>query len=930
MLGLTTMKLNKSLWIVFIATLLTVGFATQAFANPALRVTQNVPDTFIGDRAGKTYQATITNNGNVTANHLRVNIDIPAGFYLIGTPTAVFKTGSDDPGTPLSAGAGGTDPFEIALTKPDTETGTEIPVSLDPGQSVMITYQLATTLEVAPGNGSVNTLTVNETYDYLDETDGHAVTDYTERYNTLINVLQGKISVSLTPLDNSTRLPLDAGSFKAQRGDIVTLEAKLTNSGAGPLYNIQFEAAWGANFGLPRLLTGESNITPTLNGQSYTYATINNDPAQSGDNEPLQPGDSLYFRYQLTVSDYHAGFELTGTATTSPASPGNPSAASALFTFIVNQPNIDISPYDNDPGDGKANTIAVDYGSSPQTVAIIITNGGTGPARQFKLHTDINRVFSVANIGSGWTYDAASGTFSYVGDGVIGPGGDVVPLTFDVTPAHPEALRSNPSAGTIIITPSYLNDIDQTFSYPIAYQYYSINNVPTLNLNQNVRSDATDSDNARIYLGEQLHFDYTPVLTHIDKFRNDREIVLTDTVPGYFSIQSVTVQSGTYEWNGNTLTWHLTPAEAGSSPVLTLDLKATADPGLADSYLTNTATLGGTTLWCTLSVSRTASLYLQSRDDVPANYTYESKSLVSPPAEGYDVCGKDGKNIVGYQVDYIFDSNAAGYWTGSTLNDKLTRGQIYLSDSSHKPQYRIASGDWQDIPAGSVTGTTPQLTLDLGFLQAVLGSNEVRGQTVSLRYWLRLTDASLPLGEGKPSSDRFTAVTELVLAGATGGSGPDGNVFYQGVTVPISRAALNLITGLNTTEVSKGQIVHATIDVGNVGNTSWDKRDLTVTLITPTASGSPNGSYSYLGPLTLDPTHVTGFNGQIPEVIISGTPEQVQFKFLNPVTAGGTISFDLVKTDSDNYTFQTQLSFIDGLGNISTASAAFSWACGSP
>lgn len=887
------MRYSKILLIFIIAMFFILGLAVPVMANPTLRVVQTVPDTYILDTTGETYIATITNVGDTTAQNIAVKIVIPAGFSLIGTPTAVYKTDSNDSGISL--------PITVTTDSSSFSIAFNPALSLKPNEIAVITYQLATTQEVTPGDTSVNTITVKENYDYQDVDDNTVQTN--ENYEHLVYVKQGQIKVTLTPVDPN---PL-----KASRGDTITLEAKLTNTGDGPLYNVNFQAAWGDNFSSAVLISNESNISPQPSGNAFVYN--NNDLSH-----PLQAGDSIYFEYQLTISDYQTGkFNLSSSATSSPDSPGNPASASTIFNFVVYQPSISII----------ADKITMDYGDNPTTAHIVIKNNGNGPARQFSLNTDINTVFTISDVSSGWTY--AGGVFTYQDEIKAG---DSVTLTFAVTPASPQSLLKNPVTGTILITPSYLNDIDQPFSYPVTYQSYEIDNVPTLNLSQIINSEATDGDNSRIYLGEEIQFVLTPTLTLPGKWKAGTDIVLTEVVPNGLSIDSFSASGvGTLVKTDNkTLQWTLTPDQANNSPSMMINLTATSNPDEANTTIVNSATVSGTTLCCNLSVTRNVSLYLQSRDST-ADFSYESKTLVNKPAEGsYDVGGKDGKNLVEYQVEYNFGASSGGFWTDSVMSDLLDQAQTYFNDALHQPQYRIGTeGDWTPIPTGSIhAGTT--LDFDLSFLTGALGGNAaVQGQRVFFRYWLELTDASLPLGSGKPTSDTFTSVTKLVLNGATGGAGV-GNVFYEGVFVPISRAALNLGIHLGSTEVSKGQRVHATLQVSNVqftsinGDTPWNKKDLVISVTTPTASGSSNGSYSYRGPLTLDTTSVSGFNGQIPQVVFtSDTPEKVQFVFSSPVTEGGTIAFDLVKTDSNNYTIQTGLSFKDDLGDTSNATASY-------
>jgi uncharacterized repeat protein (TIGR01451 family)/fimbrial isopeptide formation D2 family protein len=826
--------------------------SAAVFADPYLRIRQTIPDVFVNDFTGREYEATIDNTGDVIAQTVAVSINIPDGggfFYKTGTLTALFKNNISDSGTPLAVTVTGSDPINVAFNTP---------LSLAPGQIVEITYRLGTTTGIAPGNTYI--LQFHDTY-----TDG--IRPYHEIDEELLDVKRGLATITLTPIS-----PLP---FQAKRGEVVTLEARVTNNGDGSLFNLNFNAVWAAGFGLPQLVPASSNITPTLVGN--TYQTVISE---------IPVGESRYFQFQLTVIDYQ-NFDLTSTVT-DPADSESPYSDLVIFVFIMNQPNITITAPD----------FTIDYGITKNVSITVVNNdaGNQGPAREFKLYTEFHTVFTVTNISAGWSY--AAGVFTYTANGGVINQGQTVPLTFDVVPLNPNNFHEGVN-GAIRVTPSYQNDIGQSFSYPLAFPVYSMINVPTLTLAQNIISESTDGDNLRIFLGERFRFEFTPTLTHVDKWKSGEEIVLVDNITSDFTIQSVTATLGIVEQVGNQIRWRLTPAQAATSPMLTINVQTTTDPNRAGNFLSNSATISGTTIWdVTRSDTRSTNFYLQSRN-LPAVFNHETKAITNLPVEGsYDVCGKDSKNIIAYELYYVFDSTSGGTWTGSTLMEMMDQNQVYVAGTA---QYKIGSGGtWTNVPGGSVTSTTP-LTINLGFLTALMGSDYVRGQEVYFRYNLSLTNASLPSGGAIATT--FIARTTLTLANASGGAGVNGNLFYEGVFVPISRAALNLWSSFSTEQVSKGQIVRVTLHVDKL--TPWDNNNLTLTLTT-------NSSFHYLGNLTS-----TLLGGLTPTATISAAnPDIITFTFSGPleVNQGGTVSFDMVKTDSSNYTLLSQLDFDDDLG----------------
>jgi uncharacterized repeat protein (TIGR01451 family) len=842
---MTSMKKTVIGFIILI--LLTGGAAVPVWATPYLTVTQTAPDAYPNDSNGQLYQVTFKNTGDQTARNVTVDLDIPNTGFIFRPETVTAARN----GTALTPLVSGTDPVTIAFSSE---------VDLAVNDTLVVTYRLATGISI--GGGEHYVLHVTGYYN-----DG--ITGFNDQDEQIIMVKSGIIEVTLTPIAPNP--------CEAYRGNQITLEARITNSGDGSLFAIPFHMDWGSGFGSPVPVPAQSNISPTLNGNRYEIILAE-----------IPAGQSRYFRFQLTVAGYQ-DFSLSLTAA-NPAEAGIEYSDSIIFNLLVRQPKIVVTAPD----------ITFEYGAA-KTVDITITNdnasGKQGTAREFKLITAIDPVMTVSNLAAGWTY--AGGVFTYTANGGVLAAGQTVHLTFDAVPKNIQNLVGGIN-GHILMTPSYQNDIDQSFSSPVVNPAWSVANVPVLTVSQSLQSEATDGDNFRVFLGERFTFKITVHLTKISKWQSN--IVLTNNVPGDFTVTAATAGAGTVSRSGNNITWTLTPTQAAGDPVLTVNATATSDPDRAGNFINSTASASGDTIWgCTLAYNAAIAIYLQSRD-AGSDYSYETKSIKNLPVEGsYDVCGKDGKNIIQYQLDYTFDAGSTGTWTGSWVADGMDRSQTYVAGTA---QYKTGAGSWTDIPEDSIISTNP-LKFDLGFLKALFGDNDsVAGKSVSFQYRLSLTNGSL--AAGATTVYTFLSRTDLMLAGAAGGHGVGSERhFYQGVFVSISRAAMTIDMSISST-VTKGQIIRPAITIGKP--TLWDNNSVVVTL-------KNYGHYSYIG----NPTY-TGFGGKIPTVNITQSyPDTVTFTFDGPLEAnqGGTIAFDVVKTDDDNFNLEAQLDFNDGL-NVHT------------
>jgi uncharacterized repeat protein (TIGR01451 family)/fimbrial isopeptide formation D2 family protein len=848
------MKLNKQFGISFVILLLLVfGLAAPVLAIPKLAVVQTVPDAYVNDSTGQQYTVVFTNTGDLPAQNVTADVRVKkgggfdTGFSFRNGTVVARKNG----GAPLTANVTGTNPAQITFSPQ---------LDLAVGDQLEIAYQLATDNSVT--SGELDVLRVTGYY----SNGGYNYNDPDERI-----VAIGLLTVTLTPIS-----PLP---FEEYRDNQVTLEARITNnSSAGSMFGVPFHVDWGSGFGSPSLVSGD--LTPALNGNSYETNITE-----------LQAGQSKYFRFRLTVTGYQ-DFSLLLTA--KPGSPGVEYTDSVIFNLLIHQPKIEITTPD----------IEFEYGSSQSVDWTIFNNnasGNQGPAREFKLVTTIDAVMAISNLAAGWSY--ANGTFTYTANSGVINQGQTVHLTFDITPKNIVSLIEGLN-GRIRITPSYKNDIDQLLSTPINNPGWSVLNVPVISVTTAIDSEATDGDNFRVFLSEHFTFKFTVQITHTTKWQIGQNIVLdlTNTIPSDFVVTG-TSGVGIIDRTGNNITWTLTRAQAAGNPILSVNATATSDPDRAGRFISNPydypARVTGQTIWsCTLTATDTFDVYLQSRD-AGADYTYETKSIKNLPAEGsYDVCGKDGKNIILYQLKYTFGAGSTGTWTGSWVSDGMDRGQTYVAGTS---QYSTDGGNtWTDVPGGSIVSTNP-LQYDLGFLKGIFSNNDsVAGKTVYFHYQLSLTNASLAAGTAMVYT--FLSQTDLMLANASGGHvvGSEHH-FYQGVLVPISRAAMNLWSSYSDT-VTKGETVRVTIHVDKL--TPWDNNNLVVTI-------NMQGHYSYIG----NPAY-TGFDGLTPTVNLPLTyPDQVTFTLPAPleVNQSGTIAFDMVKTDDADFSLASQLDFDDDL-----------------
>ncbi|MBI9073831.1 MAG: isopeptide-forming domain-containing fimbrial protein [Desulfatibacillum sp.] len=832
---------------IFVILFLGCTLAASAQAGP-LTITQTIPDAFINDSItgsqGQTYQLALSNATALTSTNITVSVDIPVGFsYVNGTLT-------NNRGLTRSVTPG--DPFTIDFVEG---------LTLNPGESIDMTYRLATDCNALPGQQLIS---ATATYDEPQSPDANS---------DLVTIKSGLIEVDLIPV-----LP---NPFNVEVGDTVQLTARITNDGEGSLFKVDFAANWGADFSSPSLVGG--TLTPTLAGNSYTVTT-----------GEIPAGESREFTFELAVAgcdDLSIDVEAEnpcdiGTTYTDDSSP----------FLTLKQPNVTIGTAD----------ASLDYCGTGDMVLTIQNPDNPvntrGTAYNFSISTALPGDVNVDSVSAGWTHNGA-GVFT-LDSGTIAVG-DTETLTISLSADDPCAGAS----GTLIFSPAYANACGDAFAPPVVIATYDSQTGPTLDIDQSFVTEGGDQE--RVFLGEKITFTITPSLTEADRWKEGEDIVVTDTFPATLTnLTQINFPIGTVDIDlvGNAITWELSPAQAATSPFLIVEATTTTDPCLAGNYISNTAQIlnAQTKCPCPESASATASVYLQSKEPPAGVELDETKEILNTPAGGsFNVCPSSDVN---YSVTLNFDPLSGGVWTGSSMIDRLQGSQTYVPVSLTYD----AGGGFVAVPPGSILSVSP-LTVDLGFLTAATGGDAVANKTVEFRYSLRVSNSSLapctPTGA-------FLSETEVYIAQSTAGcSEVGGSRFFLGEIVPVSRAAMELGVDLRTNSISKSQplSVAETLPVAVSVNklTPWNANNTVVTVDTT--------NYEYLG----NPTF-SGFGGAANYPAVSESGSDVIFTFPNPLGSGesGMIYFDAVKTCSGDYSIDAQLDYDDDCGQSCSDTAS--------
>lgn len=770
-----------------------------------------------GNPSSYTYTLTVTNNHPTdTATTVIPNIIMPLNVSYVSTVS--FEKNSS--------------PIIYTLNQTGQNlTWTPItPMSLAPGDTSTVTFNIRYSCNATTNNlqGNVN---------YIDA----SLSPDSSSLNYNITVNKGVLSLEKTPSVQS-----------ASVGDTVSWTVKVKNTGLGTIYDVAITDNVGS--GLTNIIVTPDSNPPIINLSGNTITTTYNS---------IAPGNERTFTVQANV-DACTNLENSVSGTWPSGGPEcNNAVANASIALVPKDPGVTYTINGGSP----PNNINLNW-TTGSNVTVAFSNPGTGPARDFKFQTNLNtQPLNVSSISSGWIYNSSTGLFTYTGgspSGSIPPSGNVN-LIFTLSPQN-NCLPTGPS-GSITWNPDYKDACGNQFQPPVGFTTYNTVNKPTMSITK------TASQNL-IYLGNSFSFNSTLTLSNPAQVSGN--VTVTDSVPSQFTINSVNVSSGSASVSGQNITWTI-PSASANGATITINVTASNDACFANNSYTNTINATATTNphSCTLNTSASTSVFLQSFTD---NTVTQNKSIDNPTPP-FEACSTGN---IRYLNSYSFGSGVIGTFTGSTITESLPNGQSYVSGTA---EYDIDSGSgfsgtYTAIPGGSITSTSPQLVINLGFLQTAFGNNNFSSKGIRIRYQLY-----------NSQTGQFIDSTELFINGNTSACSSNNGRYYQGVQVNVEES--NVTTSINTSGkqiVDDCEVFPITLDVAK--NSFTIRNPLTITF--------DQGNYEFLGKrngsapnYTYDNTDyesISGFNSLLPTISNSGSNKLISFAS-NNLNQGGSITF---------------------------------------
>jgi len=804
-----------------------------------------------GNPSSYTYTLTITNNHPTdTATNVVPSIVLPTNVNYISTLS--FQKNSN----PVV--------YNFNQTGQTLTWTPTTPMSLSPGDTSTITFNIKYSCNAITSNLQANVSYIDALF--LPDT-------RTLNYNVTVN--KGVLSLEKTPSVQS-----------ASVGDTVSWTVKVKNTGLGTIYNVNITDNVGS--GLTNIIVTPDSTPPNLNLSGSNITTTYSS---------IAPGSERTFTVQAVV-DSCTNLENSVSGTWPSGGPEcNNAVANASIALVPKDPGVTYTINGSSP----PNNININW-TTGSTITVAFSNPGTGPARNFKFQTNLNtQPLNVSSVSSGWTYNSSTGLFTYTGgspSGSIPPSGNVN-LTFNLSPQN-NCATTGPN-GTITWNPDYTDACGNQFKPPVGFTTYNTINKPTISITKT-------ASQSLVYLGNSFSFNSTLTLSNPSQVSGN--VTVTDSVPSQFTINSVNVSAGSTSISGQNITWTV-PANLANGSTITINVTATNDACFANNSYTNTinATAITTPHSCTLNTSASASVFLQSFTD---NTVTQNKSIDNPPPP-FEACSTGN---IRYLNSYSFGSGVVGTFTGSTLTEYLPNNQTYVSGSA---EYDIDngsgfSGTYTPIPNGSITSTSPQLVINLGFLQSVFGNNNVANKGIRIRYQLY-----------NSQTGQFIDSTELFINGNTSACSSNNGRYYQAVQVNVQESTVN--TSIDTSGkqiVDDCEIFPVTLNVTK--NSFTIRNPLTITFEQSNYDflGKRNGvapNYTY-NSNTYD--SISGFNGILPTISNSGSNKLISFGN-NDINQGGSITFYVrKKCNSSSSIMNITTSWKNLCGSTLTSNTSYS------
>ncbi|MDQ6953757.1 MAG: hypothetical protein Q9M15_09535, partial [Mariprofundaceae bacterium] len=621
---------------------------------------------------------------------------------------------------------------------------------------------------------------------------------YADPFNVLVQA--GAVVLAKTPASQ-------AGTLNAT----ANWSVGITNTGLGALFDVSVDE-YAINPSASLALTAITSTAPTGSTLTTTPSLV----APKGVINYLAPGKSFNSTVNATITSCK---NIDNTVYSKDRTGKTNTSATAHIVLTQKLPNISVT----------VNPYSLAY-NAVTPMSVTIKNTGTGVATGFTLQTNlVAQGITVSAVGTGWTYNATTGVFTY-GAGTVAAGANLT-LNFSVAATNMCIVTG---AANISWTATYSNECAAAYNTPsVSSVLNAPAAVPSLTLSNDSYASATTTPVVdRFAVGTTARFLVGFSVKNANLI-NGTQFVINNTLPagtGTSAITGITLTApvGTTATcaaginapaclAGDVITWTVPKASLPLASDLIIDYTAPSNTCLGGTTLNNAATVTATSTasiaqTCTLSASATSKPLLVNN---PAAAVTQSFNVANTPIAGAsfetgspDVATLNVRAATGegefipFKATYNFGAGA-GTWVGSTFQDNFAVSGATLVSNTLK--YSL-NGAAAVVPAANVTcgvGTiaanncSTNMSIDLVFITANAGN--VANQLLTFTYQTTIPDAAL----GAVSTKKLTQLVTMTVAGgaATTGACVAGTtqVYTQGAFVPVAKAEATIALTMPTT-----------------------------------------------------------------------------------------------------------------------------------
>ncbi len=452
---------------------------------------------------------------------------------------------------------------------------------------------------------------------------------------------------------------------------------------------------------------------------------------------------------------------------------------------------------------------------SVTSITIKVANDGDVKASDVSINSSLESYSDlvITNVGNGWAYNPVNGTFS-ISEIAAATQKDI---TFD---AEISGCPPDSRGGSISWFPSYVDFCGNVFKAPMAYSTWNVKNIPGIQLGKSVSDDRINMDENGFYTLDLTgsNIDYLPT----DGDTDNDELTLTDTIPAGLKLVyvsaipagSVIKVNGVVDngptvnlVSGDVLTWHMDQEDFvithGGSVSLRIDFTVDTFLQLEQcepaQYIYNSASVAYDPAQCVLNDDAAISFLA---NESPVNSADQELNLFNSGNSPFETGLNDTNNTAddeigeGEKITYVATHllSGTGDWLNSTFTadlgteDGLSTERVLNDGAGNQAityEFRDNGGATVtgDVPFSSITSLTPQLVINLDFVNAFDTANGVHNDTLVIRYSTTITDTDLQGGDSRGFIERITLEIDGGVAGCLGSA-----TYIKGVRVNILRA----------------------------------------------------------------------------------------------------------------------------------------------